>query len=67
LKNSEQQGTELSAGDYQVTVTPPFVFFKKIAGPIPFTLESSTAYYAYAVDTLRNNTFNPVVQSIQLN
>jgi hypothetical protein len=67
LKNSEQQGAELRAGDYRITVTPPFSFFKRIAGPIPFTLESSMAYFAYAVGSVRNNSFNLVVQSIQLN
>jgi hypothetical protein len=67
LGNSEQQGLELTPGEYGVTVTPPYVFFKRIAGPIPFTFESSTAYFAYAVGSLRKETINLVVQSIQLN
>jgi Domain of unknown function (DUF4397) len=63
LVNANQLSTEVEAGSYDAFVVRSF---KKLAGPLALSLEASTAYFAYAVGSLRNSTFDVVIQAIPL-
>jgi len=63
LRNTDQLSADVKAGGFDAFVTRPL---KRLAGPIALTLDPSTAYFAYAVGSLRNNTFELVLQAIPL-
>ena len=63
LSNANQLGMEVKAGNYDAFVIRSF---NRLAGPIALSLDASTAYFAYAVGSLRNSTFDLVVQAIPL-
>jgi len=63
LVNASQLSTEVKPGSYDAFVVRSF---KNLAGPISLNLDASTAYFSYAVGSLRNSTFELVVQAIPL-
>ena len=63
LRNADQMGAEVKAGNFDAYEIRSFI---SLAGPISLALDASTAYFAYAVGSLRNSTFEVVVQAIHL-
>ena len=59
IRNGEQRGAEIRANEWHVVVKP---FRESRVGPIPLAVEAGATNIVYAVGSLKNGTFEPIVQ-----
>jgi hypothetical protein len=63
LSNGNQAGLDLKAGSYKAGLYPT-LSLKPVFGPVEVSLDAGTAYFVYAVGSLRSGSFNLVVHPI---
>jgi hypothetical protein len=63
IRNGEQRSAEVGAGHRRLIVQP---FRQNRIGPIPTDLEPGTATVVYAIGSLKNGTFEPLVQVLRI-
>ena len=66
LENPDQEGANLPAGTWNVSIYPSSSWYKP-AFSANLPLEAGTAYFAYAVGSPANGTFTVLPQAIKLN
>jgi hypothetical protein len=66
LENPDQEGANLTAGTWQVSIYPSSTWHKP-AFSANLPLAAGTAYFAYAVGSPANGTFTVLLQTLDLN
>ena len=63
IRNSEQRAAEVPAGSWDATIQP---FLEDAIGPITLELQASAVNIVYAVGSLKNGTFEPLIQVLHI-